>query len=283
MQLDGERESDNVEDRRGISGGVMAGGGGLVALVIGLVVYFITGQPPAQLTDQGGGGTALQRTGVVPDKATEDRMTQFVRKVLASTEDVWEEQFKRRGMTYRRPTLVLFAGQVDSACGRATASSGPFYCPGDQKLYIDLAFYRELETRFKAPGDFAQAYVIAHEVGHHVQRLLGTMDKVDRRGGSKSEANALSVRLELQADFYAGVWAHHAQKTKKILEPGDLEEGFRAAQAVGDDTIQKRAQGYVVPESFTHGTAKQRMAWFKKGFQTGDMSVGDTFSLPDPN
>jgi len=282
MRMEGERESENVEDRRGMSWGMVAGGGGIVALVIGLVIYFITGQPPQQAMNPGGGRSA-QQAGVIPDKATEDRMTQFVRRVLASTEDVWEQQFRQRGMSYRRPTLVLFTGQVDSACGRASASSGPFYCPGDQKLYIDLAFYRELETRFKAPGDFAQAYVIAHEVGHHVQRLLGAMEKVDRRGISKSEANALSVRLELQADFYAGVWAHHAQKSKKILEPGDLEEGFRAAQAVGDDTIQKRAQGYVVPESFTHGTARQRMAWFKKGFQTGDMSLGDTFSLPDPN
>jgi len=260
-----------------MSGGVMAGGGGIVALVIGVVVYFITGQPPQQMMNQGAG------TGQRFDKATEARMTKFVSQVLATTEDVWEEQFRQRGMTYRKPTLVLFTGQVSSACGNASASSGPFYCPADQKLYIDLAFFHELETRFKAPGDFAQAYVIAHEVGHHVQRLLGAMEKVHRRGISKSEANALSIRLELQADFYAGVWAHHAQKRKKILEPGDLEEGFRAAQAVGDDTIQKRSQGHVVPESFTHGTARQRMGWFKKGFQTGDMSLGDTFSMPDPN
>jgi predicted metalloprotease len=282
MRWEGERQSENVEDRRGMSGGVMAGGGGIVALVIGLIIYFVTGKPPQNLSpgpDAGGPGSA----GSVQQTPGNDRMKQFVSTVLASTEDVWKEQFRQRRLQYRNPTLVLYTGQVTSACGSASSAVGPFYCPGDQKLYIDLGFFRELETRYRAPGDFAQAYVVAHEVGHHVQRLLGTTDKIDQEGrGDKLRANRLSVRLELQADFYAGVWAHHAQKQKKWLEPGDLDEALKAAFAVGDDTIQKRARGTVVPDSFTHGSAAQRMAWFKKGFLTGDISQGDTFNMPDP-
>ncbi|HYE20428.1 MAG TPA: neutral zinc metallopeptidase [Tepidisphaeraceae bacterium] len=282
MRWEGERQSDNIEDRRGMSGGVMAGGGGIVALVIGLIVYFVTGRPPQNLGPVGPQGGAAQ-SGSVQQTPANDRMTQFVSTVLASTEDVWTDLFRRRGWTYKNPKLVLFTGQVQSACGSASSAVGPFYCPGDFKLYIDLQFFRELETRYRAPGDFAQAYVIAHEVGHHVQRLLGATDKVQRESrGDKRRANELSVRLELQADFYAGVWAHHAQKQKRWLEAGDIEEALKAAFAVGDDTIQKRARGTVVPDSFTHGSAAQRMAWFKKGFLTGDISQGDTFNMPDP-
>jgi predicted metalloprotease len=206
-------------------------------------------------------------------------MTQFVRVVLASTEDVWTDIMRQNGQQYRKPKLVLYTGQVESACGTADAAVGPFYCPGDEKVYLDLSFFQELKQRFRAPGDFAQAYVIAHEVGHHVQNLLGTMDRVDRsqRRLSKAEANQISVRLELQADFLAGVWAHYAQ-AKGILEPGDIEEALGAASAVGDDRLQKAAQGYVVPDSFTHGSSEQRMRWFRRGLESGDIRQGDTFS-----
>jgi predicted metalloprotease len=202
-----------------------------------------------------------------------------VRVVLGDTEDVWHDQFRRLGKAYQEPHLVLFSGQIRSACGFANAAVGPFYCPADEKVYIDLSFYEELKNRFRAPGDFAQAYVIAHEIGHHVQNLLGVSDKVHamQRRVDKAKANELSVRLELQADFYAGVWAHHAQKMRHILEPGDLEEALRAASAIGDDRVQKEARGYVVPDSFTHGTSEQRVRWFRRGFETGDLSQGDTF------
>jgi len=202
--------------------------------------------------------------------------------VLADTEDVWNEQFRRMNKTYREPRLVLYSGKVESACGFAEAAVGPFYCPPDERLYIDLEFFSTLKTRLGAPGDFAVAYVIAHEVGHHVQKLLGATDRVHQLQGkvSKAEYNQQSVRLELQADFYAGVWAHHAQRMKKILEPGDLEEALRAASAVGDDTLQKRSRGYVVPDSFTHGSSEQRIRWFRRGFETGDLSKGDTFKVP---
>jgi predicted metalloprotease len=283
MRWEGERESENVEDRRGMSGGTKIAGGGIATLVIALIVWFMGGDPRQVLQNAPPGGGGGAQTSSL-DKGTEDRLAKFVKVVLADTEDVWHEQFRNMNRVYREPTLVLFTGRVDSACGMAGSATGPFYCPGDEKLYIDLSFYDELQRRFKAPGDFAQAYVVAHEVGHHVQKLLGTMDKVDaqRRGMSKAEANRLSVKLELQADFYAGVWAHHAQRTKKILEPGDLEEALRAATAIGDDAIQKQAQGYVVPDAFTHGTSRQRVAWFRKGFQTGDIKQGDTFNMPDP-
>jgi predicted metalloprotease len=210
-------------------------------------------------------------------------MRQFVSVVLADTEDVWREQFRQLGREYEEPTLVLFSGRVESACGLASSAVGPFYCPRDHKLYIDLAFFEELKRRFGAPGDFAQAYVIAHEVGHHVQTLLGTNAKVDRLRGriSQQEFNQLSVRLELQADFLAGVWAHHAQRSQQILEPGDLEEALRAAAAIGDDRLQRQAQGYVVPDSFTHGSSEQRIRWFRRGFETGDLSQGDTFDIPE--
>ncbi len=272
------RESQNIEDRRGLSRGGMAIGGlgGLAVLVIALLM----GADPRQLLEQ------MPSEGPVSDTETsrainpeEEELRQFVSVVLANTEDVWVEIFRQSGRQYREPTLVLFSDQARSACGMAGAAVGPFYCPGDEKLYLDLSFFHELKTRFRAPGDFAEAYVIAHEVGHHVQRLLGTMDRVDRERGriSEEEANQLSVRLELQADFLAGVWAHYAQK-QGILEAGDVEEALGAASAVGDDRLQRETQGYVVPDSFTHGSSEQRIRWFRKGLETGDIRQGDTFT-----
>jgi predicted metalloprotease len=219
-----------------------------------------------------------------PDSPGDDRQKEFVSAILGDTEDVWNQLLRQRGADYVEPTLVLFNGRVDSACGLASSAVGPFYCPGDQKVYIDLSFFDELSRRFGAPGDFAQAYVIAHEVGHHLQNQLGTMRKVDalRSRVSEAEANQLSVRLELQADFYAGVWAHHSQRTKQVLEPGDLEEALRAASAIGDDRLQRQSQGYVVPDSFTHGTSEQRVRWFRRGFETGDLAQGDTFKVARP-
>jgi predicted metalloprotease len=218
----------------------------------------------------------------VADPAQEE-LKHFVAVVLADTEDVWHEEFRKMGKTYRDPHLVLFSGQVDSACGTADAAVGPFYCPGDEIVYLDLSFFDELKNRFHAPGEFAEAYVIAHEVGHHVQKQLGISDKVhaERERLSKAEYNRLSVRLELQADFLAGFWAYHAQKAKNILDPGDLEAALTAANAIGDDRLQKQARGYVVPDSFTHGTSAQRIRWFRRGFETGDFSKGDTFKVSD--
>ena len=275
----GQRQSENVEDRRGMSRGGMAIGGGLGGIVI-LVIALLLGADPRQLLEQlpsesPASGTQSSR----PTNPQEEELKQFSLTVLASTEDVWTEIFRESGQQYRKPTLVLFTEQVRSACGLAGSAVGPFYCPGDKKLYLDLSFFNELQTRFRAPGDFAEAYVIAHEVGHHVQQLLGTMDKVDAARGrlGEGQANQLSVRLELQADFLAGVWAHYAQK-KGILEPGDIEEALGAASAVGDDRLQRQTQGYVVPDSFTHGTSEQRARWFRKGLETGDIRQGDTFS-----
>jgi len=230
---------------------------------------------------QGGAVTGQGQT--QPQGGPQDELSKFVSVVLADTEDVWNDLFQRIGKDYREPKLVLFSSRVQSACGIAGAASGPFYCPGDDQLYIDLSFYQTLRDRIGAPGDFAQAYVIAHEVGHHVQNLLGITQKLDRMRGRVSEEdyNHLSVRLELQADFFAGVWAHHAQRMKNILEPGDIEEALGAASAIGDDTLQRRSQGYVVPDSFTHGTSAQRVKWFRKGFETGDLAQGDTFSARD--
>jgi hypothetical protein len=279
MLWKGQRQSDNVEDRRGMSGGGMAIGGGLGGIVV-LVIALLLGADPRQLLEQSRGvdpstGTTTSR----PTNPQEDELKQFSATVLASTEDVWADLFRQQGRTYSKPTLVLFTDAVRSACGEAGAAVGPFYCPGDQKLYLDLSFFNDLQTRFRAPGDFAQAYVIAHEVGHHVQNLLGTMDKVDAVRGrmSEAEANQLSVRLELQADFLAEVWAHYAQQ-KGILEAGDIEEALGAASAVGDDRLQREGQGYVMPDSFTHGTSEQRIRWFRKGLETGNLSEGDTFS-----
>ncbi len=281
MRWEGRRRSDNVQDRRSLSAGGMAGGG-VGILILALVVYFLGGDPQAVL-DQSG-ALAPQSSDVASAPPEDDRLAQFVSVVLADTEDVWNKIFAERGERYVEPQLILFRGQTQSACGFASAASGPFYCPADQQVYIDLSFYDELSRRFGAPGDFAQAYVIAHEVGHHVQRLLGITEKVHSERGRLSEAeyNDLSVRLELQADFLAGVWAHHAQRTKRILEAGDIDEALQAAASIGDDTIQRRSQGYVVPESFTHGTSAQRARWFRLGFETGDLSQGDTFSIPQP-
>jgi predicted metalloprotease len=258
----------------------MVVGGGLGGLILVVLFLVLGGNPLALLQSGPAAGPALP----APTSAAEEQQAEFIATVLADTEDVWNRLLAERGLDYREPTLVLFRGEVGSACGYASSASGPFYCPADAKVYLDLSFFDELERRFGAPGDFAEAYVIAHEVGHHVQRLLGIMDGVDRRrsGLGEEQWNALSVRLELQADFFAGVWAHHAQQMKQILEPGDIDEALRAASAIGDDTLQRRARGYVVPESFTHGTSAQRVAWFRLGFETGDIGRGDTFNEPDP-
>jgi predicted metalloprotease len=283
MQWSGRRESDNVEDRRGSGGG---GGGGRIALgggatLIALLAAWALGIDPRVILNSGLVDTAPTQSRSVD--VSEEPLKHFVSVVLADTEDVWHVQFVKLGETYREPKLVLFTGQVSSACGMAGSAVGPFYCPGDQRVYIDLQFFRELRDRFHAGGDFAQAYVVAHEVGHHVQKLLGISDRVhaQRAKATELEAHHLSVRLELQADFLAGVWAYHAQQSKKILEPGDLEEALRAANAIGDDRLQKQGRGYVTPDSFTHGTSAQRVRWFKKGFETGDVKLKDQlFSLP---
>jgi uncharacterized protein len=251
----------------------MAMGGGIGALVLGLLAYFL-GIDPEQLPQQVPGAGTQQEQQIPAD----DSAAQFVSVVLKETEDTWAQLFQAKGRQYQAPKLILFTNRVQSACGMAGAASGPFYCPGDRQVYIDLSFYRLLKERLGAPGDFAQAYVIAHEVGHHVQNLLGLTDQVDaaRRRGSERDANEMSVRLELQADYFAGVWAHYANK-KGILDPGDIEEALNAATAIGDDKLQKESQGYVVPDAFTHGTSEQRYRWFKKGYDTGDPDQGNTF------
>jgi predicted metalloprotease len=286
----GGRESSNIEDQRGMGGrGMALGGGGIATLLLGLVIYMCGGDPSFLLNQLGGGGapdqtqveqTRRQSGGGGTGEQRNDAQRKFVSQVLGSTEDAWREILPQQARRqYEDPKLVLFTNQVNSACGAAGASTGPFYCPGDNKLYLDFSFFDELSTQFKAPGDFAQAYVIGHEVGHHVQNLVGTMQKVNalQQRTSQAQSNQLSVFLELQADCYAGVWANHAQKRGQ-LEVGDVEEALRAAAAVGDDAIQKRAQGYVVPESFTHGSSKERMTWFQKGFQAGDMRQCNTFA-----
>ncbi len=278
MLWQGRRQSGNVEDRRGIGGGGMAVGGGIGGIIIA-ILYFLLG-------GNGGGEDVLQRASNPQQpvsneqRAAEDQLAGFTKVVLADTEDVWNRLFAENGMEYVEPRLVLFSGSDRSGCGFASAATGPFYCPADSKVYIDLSFFQELSNRFDAPGDFAMAYVVAHEVGHHVQHLLGVTNKVHALRGqvSETEYNRMSVKLELQADFLAGVWAHHAQKAKQILEQGDLEEALNAANAIGDDRLQKQSQGHVVPDAFTHGTSAQRMHWFKKGFQTGDFKQGDTFN-----
>ena len=275
----GQRQSENVEDRRGVSRGGMAIGGGLGGIVL-LVIALLMGADPRQLLEQLPSQDPASRTQTSRSTTPqEEERKAFVLTVLANTEDVWSDLFRQMGRQYREPKLVLFEDQVESACGLAGAAVGPFYCPGDEKVYIDLSFLNELHTRFRAPGDFAEAYVIAHEVGHHVQRLLGTMDRVEAARGRlrEEENNQLSVRLELQADFLAGVWAHYAEK-KGVVEPGDINEALGAASAVGDDRLQREARGHVVPDSFTHGTSEQRIRWFRKGFETGDIRQGDTFN-----
>ena len=289
MRWRNDRQSDNVEDRRGMSlTGRTAIGGGAGVIILVLLGLFFGVDPSRLLTNlqsmPQGAPDAVTPSGLRETGGPDDEMAKFVSVVLADTEDVWNDLFRRMGRTYREPKLVLFSGAVSSACGMAESATGPFYCPGDEKLYIDLSFYQDLKNRFQAPGDFAQAYVIAHEVGHHVQNLLGTMDRVHSQRGrlSESENNKLSVRLELQADFLAGVWAHHANRMKHIIEPGDVEEALNAATAIGDDRLQPRSRGYVTPDSFTHGTSAQRMRWFRRGLETGDLSQGDTFAAPDP-
>jgi predicted metalloprotease len=280
MRWESGRRSDNVEDRRGrrVTRGVAGGGIGALILV---VVAMLFGVDPRLLLQgvPAGGGETVESYQPTPE---EERLADFVRVVLGDTEDTWTALFQGAGGTYELPVLVLFSGAVRSACGYADAAVGPFYCPGDRKLYIDLSFYQEMQTRFGAPGDFAQAYVIAHEVGHHVQTLIGVADEVNAARGrvSQEDANALSVRQELQADCFAGVWAHHAQRVRNVLEQGDLEEALTAAAAIGDDRLQRQSQGYVVPESFTHGTSEQRVRWFREGFRTGDTARCDTFQAP---
>ncbi len=282
MRWQDSRRSENVEDQRGsrIATGPVIGGG--VAIVI-LLVGLLLGGDPATLLETIGGATSQQTTQTAdPAQMSEAdaRARDFVAAVLGETEDVWRQVFAQNGATYQEPRLVLFSGSTQSACGYASAAVGPFYCSADQRVYLDTEFFSDLERQFGASGDFAQAYVIAHEIGHHVQNLLGVMDKVDalRQRASQRESNDLSVRLELQADFFAGVWAHYADRTKNLLEPGDIEEAMNAATAIGDDRIQKQTQGYVVPDAFTHGSSEQRTRWFRRGYETGDIRQGDTFS-----
>ncbi len=283
MRWEGERQSENVEDRRSISAGQIALGGGLGTILIVLLASFLTGADPRVLMQRLGAQPARQQAPAVVDPK-EDRQAALVKTTLALTEDVWTDIFAKAGRTYRKPVLVLFRDQVRTdGCGLASTAVGPFYCPADEKVYIDLAFYEELARRFKAPGEFAQAYVIAHEIGHHVQNLLGISEKVSRRQRqvSKAEANKLSVMVELQADYLAGVWAHHAERRTHILEEGDIEAGLNAAARIGDDALQKQTQGYAVPDSFTHGSSAQRVRWFRKGLVSGDINGGDTFSASE--
>lgn len=272
------RESNNVEDRRGFRAAPTLAGGGVGAIVLVLIALYF-GIDPSFLLQSGspGGVPAGQTVQVSP---ADDESRQFISVILADTEDTWRDLFRQMGGAYQEPKLVLFSGAVQSACGFAQAAVGPFYCPADQKVYIDLGFFDELKNRFKAPGDFAQAYVVAHEIGHHVQNLLGVSAKVEslRARVSAAEANALSVRLELQADCFAGVWAYHAHKSRQLLESGDIEEGLNAATAIGDDRLQMQAKGYVAPDSFTHGSSAQRVRWFKHGIAGGDLRQCDAFN-----
>jgi uncharacterized protein len=281
MKWEGNRESDNVEDRRGAGGGFGLGGRsiGIGTVVVALVAsYFFGVDPGTVLSILSGGGSPAQIQQQTAPPA-HDPTTRFVSTVLADTEDTWSALFQQEGANYVPPKLVLFAGSTPTACGTGQTASGPFYCPGDHKVYLDTSFFQLMQQRFKVSGDFAEAYVIAHEVGHHVQNLTGIMQKVDtaRQRATPAQANALSVRLELQADCYAGVWAFHANQARSILETGDVEEALHAATAIGDDALQQQAQGYVVPDSFTHGTSAQRMRWFKRGIDSGEMSNCNTF------
>jgi predicted metalloprotease len=282
MLWQGRRESDNVEDERGSGGGggriVLGGGIGTVILV---VLYLVLGGDPQALFNSQ--QAQLPQTAQYDSQAPRDDASKFVSVVLADTEDAWHEIFRQMGREYQEPKLVLFTDRTQSGCGFASGATGPFYCPEDRRVYIDLGFFRELQGRLGAGGDFAEAYVIAHEVGHHVQNLLGISDRVQamRRRVSEAEYNQLSVRLELQADFLAGVWARYTDRVKHVVEAGDIEEAMRAAAAVGDDRLQYRSRGYVVPDSFTHGTSEQRVRWFRRGYETGDLSQGDTFKARD--
>lgn len=282
MKWKGRRESNNVEDRRSMSGGKIAAGGGIIAIVIILINLFMGGDNSAVLNEI---NNQLQQQTTTeqpaPLSAQDEEMGRMVKVILADTEDVWHKIFEENGLVYEEPKLVLFRNSVETACGGASSASGPFYCPLDKKVYMDLSFFDELQSRFGAQGgDFAIAYVIAHEVGHHVQTLMGTSSKVRQMQQqlNQADANKLSVALELQADFYAGLWAHYNEEMNQMLEEGDVEEALSAAHAVGDDAIQKRAQGHVVPDSFTHGTSAQRVYWFKKGLNTGQFNAGTTFN-----
>jgi uncharacterized protein len=275
MRWQGRQGSRNVQDRRGM-GAPMAVGGGIIGVIVLLVNALLGGEVDLSQFEAPQQGRQM----TVEQQAAEDSLARFVSVVLKETEDVWNKVFAEHGRNYKEPVLVLFSGGVRSACGSASSATGPFYCPGDHQLYIDLSFHDELRDRFGAPGDFAMAYVVAHEVGHHIQTLLGTTDQMAQlraRGVSQEEYNKASVRFELQADFLAGVWAHHTAR-KDLLDEGDIEEALKAAEAIGDDRMQKQTQGYVVPESFTHGTSEQRMYWFRKGYETGDLRQGDTFA-----
>jgi hypothetical protein len=283
MRWRGRQGSGNIIDSRGSGGGGggMAAGGGIGAVVIGIIYFLMTGDPsgitpPQQTTQRPAGAEAGQRT------AGQDSLAEFVSIVLRDTEVTWGELFRQSGQTYQEPRLEIFSGSVSTACGRASSAVGPFYCPGNQQVYIDLDFYEQMRRQLNAPGDFAQAYVIAHEVGHHVQTLTGISQQVNSAGQrvSEEERNRLSVMQELQADCYAGVWAHHGQQRNQWLDPGDIDEALNAASAIGDDALQKQQQGYVVPESFTHGTSAQRQRWFRVGFETGDPERCDTFNAP---
>jgi predicted metalloprotease len=273
------RRSANVEDRRGMRVSPRMAGGGLGAIVI-IVLALLFGVDPRMLTQMMPTETSVPASGPA-QPGQRDEMSEFVSVVLADTEDTWNELFRRGGETYREPTLVLFSGAVESACGFAQAAVGPFYCPADQKVYIDLSFYQDLRSRFQAPGDFAQAYVIAHEIGHHVQNLMGIAQKVHQaqQRVSQEQANALSVRMELQADCLAGIWAHHANRTRQILEQDDVEEALNAASQIGDDRMQMRGRGYVSPDSFTHGSGEQRVRWFRTGLESGELRQCDTFAV----
>jgi predicted metalloprotease len=279
MRWTGRRESSNVEDRRGISGGGIAAGGGVLGVVIYILYALFSGNgvDPSQIPVN---PQTSQTTLTPEEQAADEQRAKFVKVVLGETEDVWNKIFTENGTHYTEPTLVLFRDIVQSGCGNASAASGPFYCPEDSKLYIDLSFYQEMQDKLNAPGDFAMAYVVAHEVGHHIQKLNGTAEKIGRlrQQLDETEFNRYSVKMELQADFLAGVWAHYEQKMKDVLDPGDIEEALNAANAIGDDRLQKRSTGEVVPDAITHGTSAQRVYWFKKGYDTGDVKQGDTFN-----
>lgn len=280
MLWQGQRESENVEDARGSGGGRLVMGGGIGTVILVVLYLLLGGDPQALFNSQ---QAQLPQSAQVDTQAPRDDASKFVAVVLADTEDAWNEVFRQMGRTYQEPRLVLFTDVIQSGCGFASGATGPFYCPQDRRVYIDLGFFRQLQDRLGAGGDFAEAYVIAHEVGHHVQNLLGITDWAQsmRRRVSESEYNRLSVRLELQADFYAGVWARYTDRVKHVVEAGDIEEAMRAASAVGDDRLQNRSRGYVVPDSFTHGTSEQRVRWFRRGYETGDLNQGDTFNARD--
>lgn len=280
MKLGGRRTSDNVDDRRGkrLSGKASLGIGGVI--IMGIIVWLMGGNPLDVVTQQVSEGVGVESN--YTPSAEEEEAATFAKTILAGTEDVWDEIFRQKGMEYKPPRMVLFSGATQSGCGNASSSTGPFYCPADQTVYIDLSFFNEMKNQLNAGGDFAYAYVIAHEVGHHVQHLLGTLDKVHRlqQQASKKESNQLNVKLELQADFYAGIWAFYDNKNFNSLEDGDIDEGLNAASQIGDDRLQMQSQGYTVPDSFNHGTSAQRSRWLKKGLQRGNIDDGDTFSIP---